>query len=113
MIRSALEKDKLRKHAVEQISEKTGVQLAAEETTGGNDFKHAKYPNVCGVVVDKGSAQGWIQIQGGNKTTMKINTGPGENIGPGEERFAFEEISDGQSCMLYGCPTVLYICPQT
>ncbi|KAJ6280877.1 hypothetical protein J3E71DRAFT_241156 [Bipolaris maydis] len=99
MVRTASEKDTLRKYALEQIMERTGVQLANEETSGENDFKHAKFPDVCGVVVDKGSGQGWVQIQGGKKATTKINTGPEEVVQQkeGKENFPLVEILDGQT----------------
>jgi hypothetical protein len=89
-----------------KILGKLGVQLATEETSGQNDFKYEKHPSVCGVVVDKGSERGFVQVSGGNKETTKVETGRGE------AGFTFVEISDGQTCMLYGQPTVLF-CSQT
>lgn len=89
-----------------EISGRIGVQLAAEETTGQNDFKYETHPNVCGVVVDKGSERGFVQVSGGDRETTRVNTGRGE------EGFSFLEISEGQSCMLYGQPTVLF-CSRT
>lgn len=83
------------------MSGKGNVQVALEETTGENDFRYEKSPKVCGVVVDKGSERGFVQVTGGGKTT-RVDTGAGEG-------FEFIDISEGQTCMLYGQPTVLYI----
>jgi hypothetical protein len=85
----------------------TKVRLADEETTGEDDFKFEESPNVCAVVVDKGSGRGYAQITGGGRKTEIFYTGRGET------GFVFAEITTGQSCMLYGRPTVLYICPET
>ena len=83
------------------------VRLAPDETTGADDFKYEKYPNVRGVVVDRSSGSGWVQISGGGKPTTKITTGPRES------GFQFAAIPDGQSCMLYGRPTVWWILPRS
>ena len=88
-----------------KVSGKIGVQLATEETTGQNDFKYEKHPSVCGVVVDKGSERGFVQVSGGNKETTRVDTGRGDT------GFTFVEISEGQTCMLYGQPTVLFCYP--
>jgi len=106
MVRGELEREKLRNKATELISGKTGIRLATEETTGENDFKLEKHPSVCGVVVDKGSERGYVQVSGGNENTTRVDTGQGEG-------FILVEILAGQTCMLYGSPTVLYICSQT
>ena len=83
------------------------VEVDTNETTGENDFKYEKFPNVCAVVVDKRSGSGFVQITGGNRDTEIVHTGPGES------GFVKIDILDGQSCMLYGTPTVLYIRPRS
>lgn len=88
------------------ISGNDKVELAPDETTGQHDFKYEQSPNVCGVVVDEGSGFGYAQITGGGKDTKIIYTGRGET------GYQQADISEDQTCMLYGCPTVLYICPQ-
>ncbi|KAF2741671.1 hypothetical protein M011DRAFT_472890 [Sporormia fimetaria CBS 119925] len=105
MARSLSEKALLREKAEELVSEKENVQLASEETTGANNFAFEKSPKVCGVVVDKGSKRGFVQVSGGGKGTTRVATGEGAG-------FEFVAILEGQTCMLYGEPTVLYICPR-
>jgi hypothetical protein len=56
--------------------------------------------------VDKNSGRGYAQISGGGKDTLVIYTGRGE------KDFVMVDITAGQSCMLYGEPTVLYIRPR-
>lgn len=83
------------------------VRIAPEETTGENDFKNEQWPNVCAVVVDRGSGGGFVQIVGGGQDAHIIETGSGD------PRYALANISPGQSCMLYGNPTVLFIYPRS
>ena len=90
-----------------EISGKDDVQLAPVETTGENDFRYEQSPNVSAVVVDKGSERGFVQITGGGKSTERVDTGRGD------KGFTLVEILTGQTCMLYGRPTVLYIQPRT
>ncbi|OBS20583.1 hypothetical protein FPOA_06940 [Fusarium poae] len=106
MSRSTTAKKRLREEAEKQINGRDDVQLAPDETTAEDDFKYERSPQVCGVVVDLGSESGYVQISGGSKPTVKITTGLKEG------EFHFENISDGQSCMLYGRPTVWYIVPR-
>ncbi|KAH1893074.1 hypothetical protein KXV57_003450, partial [Aspergillus fumigatus] len=89
------EKRKLREHALNLISGKANLRLAPDETTGENDFKYEQWPKVCGVVVDKGSGYGYVQIStvGGKDTEInKIHTGR-----QGDRGYVFAEISTGQS----------------
>ncbi|KAF2845020.1 hypothetical protein T440DRAFT_511851 [Plenodomus tracheiphilus IPT5] len=101
MVRGTQEQETLRSKAKELVSGKEGIKLADEETTGQNDFKYRKYPSVCGVVVDKGSDRGFVQVSGGNEETKRVDTGRGDT------GFTFVEISEGQTCMLYGEPTAI------
>ncbi|KAJ5155651.1 hypothetical protein N7492_008454 [Penicillium capsulatum] len=103
--RSEDDKNNLREHAVALMSGNDKVRIAPEETTGEDDFKYEQWPNVCAVVVDKGSGRGYAQITGGGKEVQIIYTGRGET------GYVLANISHGQSCMLYGNPTVLYIYP--
>ena len=82
------------------------MDLAPDETTGEDDFKYERAPNVCAVVVDQSSGYGWVQISGGGKETKMVKTGQG-----GKE-FVIVDIAVGQSCMLYGRPTVLFVKPR-
>jgi len=104
MARSERDKKILKEKAAELVAG-GDVEIWQEETTGDDDFKYEKCPDVCAVVVDKGSGRGYVQISGAGKDTEIIHTGHGE---PG---FVKAEISAGQTCMLYGRPTVLYIRP--
>jgi hypothetical protein len=84
--------------------------LASDETTNENGtFKYRKNPDVCGVVIDKGSDGGFVQISGGNKATTRVDTG--QNDVKDGERFVYVDILSEQTCMLYGEPTVLYVSP--
>ena len=85
----------------------TGVLIDTDETTGANDFKYEKWPNVCGVVVDKSSGSGFVQVTGGGKPLQRADTGDGAT------GFPKLDIQKGQTCMLYGKPTVLYIRPRS
>lgn len=107
MTRSEKQKEELRRTATEKISGQDGVRLADEETTGENDFKFKRNPDACAVVVDLGSRKGWVQISGGQTNTVMISTGP-ERTG-----YQYASIPENQTCMLYGCPTVLFIHPKT
>jgi hypothetical protein len=82
------------------------MRLAPDETTGEDDFKYERAPTVCGVVVELSSGFGWAQISGGGGKVEIVKTGRGET------GFKIVDITDGQSCMLYGRPTVLYIHPR-
>ena len=81
------------------------MDLASDETTGEGDFKFERAPNVCAVVVEQNSGYGWVQISGGGKIDIVYT-------GRGEKEFVIVDIAAGQSCMLYGRPTVLYIHPK-
>ncbi|OJD20177.1 hypothetical protein ACJ73_08491 [Blastomyces percursus] len=107
MTRSERDKKLLKETAKDMIAGDDGVELALEETTGEEDFKYEKSPNVCGVVVDKGSGLGYAQITGGGKEPRIIYTGRGES------GCVKAEILAGQTCMLYGRSTVLYILPRS
>lgn len=84
--------------------------LASDETTNELDtFKYRKNPDVCGVVIDKGSDAGFVQVSGGDKATTRVDTGQKDDkVG---ERFVYVDILSEQTCMLYGEPTVLYVSP--
>ncbi|QQK48047.1 hypothetical protein Pdw03_5682 [Penicillium digitatum] len=94
-LRSEDEKNKLREHAVALMSGNDKVRIAPAETTGENDFKYEQWPNVCAVVVDKGSGRGYAQITGGGEEVHAVYTGRGET------GYALANISHGQSCMLH------------
>lgn len=82
------------------------MQLAPDETTAVDDFPYERFPDICGVVVDCASGDGCVQVSGQGKVT-RITTGPRER------GFQFEDILEGQTCMLYGRPTVWYIVPRS
>ena len=81
------------------------MKLDDDETTGDNDFKNESAPDVYAVVIDEGSEKGYVGITSVGKPFVKILTGEGSN------GYRVEEISTGQMCMLYGCPTVWFIRP--
>ena len=89
-----------------QVAGDEEVYIDSAETTGEDDFKYEQAPHVRAVVVDQGSAGGFVQITGGNKPRERIQTGEG-NSG-----YVKRDILAGQSCMLYGRPTVIYIRPK-
>ncbi|EKV04223.1 hypothetical protein PDIG_90870 [Penicillium digitatum PHI26] len=88
-LRSEDEKNKLREHAVALMSGNDKVRIAPAETTGENDFKYEQWPNVCAVVVDKGSGRGYAQITGGGEEVHAVYTGRGET------GYALANISHG------------------
>jgi len=93
-----------------KISGKTDVILDEDEITGRPDyFEYERHPDACGVVIDKGSDHGFVQVSGGDKATTKVSTGQKDL---GQERYVYVDILNEQTCMLYGRPTVLYIRPQ-
>lgn len=55
--------------------------------------------------MDKSSGRGYAQITGGEKEPQMLYTGNGTG-------YEKADILPGQSCMLYGEPTVLYIMPR-
>jgi len=89
------------------VGDRTDVLVDADEITGEDDFKYERWPDVCGVVVDKSSASGFVQVVGGGKPRQRADTGDGAT------GFIKFDIQDGQTCMLYGRPTVLYIRPRS
>jgi hypothetical protein len=92
-----------------KISGRKSVILDVDEITGQSDFKYERHPDACGVVIDKGSEHGFVQVSGGDKATTKVLTGQNDLD---QERYVYVDILNGQTCMLYGRPTVLYIRPQ-
>jgi len=107
MARSESDKRRLKENAKELFASNVNVEADSDETAGANDFKYEEFPNVCAVVVDLGSGQGFVRITGGGKETETFYTGRGE------QGFVSANISSGQTCMLYGLPTVLYIRPRS
>lgn len=107
MMRKESDKERLKEKANNLVGDGTNVLVDLGETTGEDDFKYEKWPDVCGVVVDKSSEIGFVQITGGGKPREHVNTGDGAS------GFIKIDIHPGQSCMLYGRPTVLYIRPRS
>lgn len=89
-----------------QIGERSNLQLTPHETTGDNDFKYKQWPEIVSVMVDEGSGRGFVQILGDEGgEIVRIYTGRGDI------ECVFASVSEGQSYMLYGYPTVLFIYP--
>ncbi|RYO79255.1 hypothetical protein DL763_009349 [Monosporascus cannonballus] len=104
MTRTSQDKENLRDAAQKEVNARGDIKLDEDETTGEDDFKYRQHPDVVGVVVDKGSGRGFVQISGQVEgDTVRISTGRGR-IG-----YEYRDILEGQSCMLYGCPTVFFI----
>ncbi len=78
-----------------QTAYKQNIEIDYNETTGENKGKGAfpseSAPNVCAVIVDKHSKEGFVQITRGGFADQRVNTGPRE-IGPKESRFVLAEI---------------------
>ncbi|RMZ71999.1 hypothetical protein GMOD_00006986 [Pyrenophora seminiperda CCB06] len=104
MTRSDHIKDAFRETAAKLIMNMPTLRLANEETT--ELFKFKDYPEVRGVVVDKGSDRGYIQVSGGRAATTMVETSKDKT---GVE---FVEILKNQGCMLYGGATVLFCYPE-
>ncbi|KFY50858.1 hypothetical protein V495_00053 [Pseudogymnoascus sp. VKM F-4514 (FW-929)] len=104
--------DKVRlKNKAEELTTGQSVDIEADETTGedsgDNAFRWRVGPDVCGVVVDRNSGRGFVQITGSGLKDQVIQTGPEES------GFTMAGIASGQTCMIYGRSTVLYIRPKT
>ncbi|KAF4451433.1 hypothetical protein F53441_5601 [Fusarium austroafricanum] len=94
------ERDKTR------LKSKAKKLIDNEETTGANDFKYRAYPEVVAVVIDLGSDRGFVQISGQEEdSSRRISTG-GQ-----QQKYILEWLEDGQTCMLYGRPSVMFIVP--
>lgn len=106
------ERDKARlKNKAKELARGRNVDIDADETTGedsgDNAFRWEVGPDVCGVVVDKNSGIGFVQITGAGLPDQVIQTGPKET------GFSLADIASSQTCMIYGCSTVLYVRPKT
>lgn len=88
---------------VAKIAEKPEMQLEDDEVTANNDFQYRRSEDACGVVIDCNSDEGRVQISGKRKQLAQVETGL-EHHG-----YEFRQIQTGQSCMLYGRPTVLFL----
>lgn len=81
------------------------MQIDTEETTGANDFTYKAFPDAVAVVIDLGSDRGFVQITGQEEnSSRRIHTGK-------KKGYRLEWLEEGQTCMLYGKPTVLFIVP--
>jgi len=109
MTRSQKDKDKLKQEATRLLEKDDSKStLDTDETSGNNAFPYRRYPDVVGVVIDEDSDRGFVQITGrDNASTKRFHTGKqGKKKG-----YRLLYLSEGETCMLYGNPTVLFILP--
>lgn len=78
------------------------LQADADETTSTGNFPFKKHGDVVGVMVDLSSDKGFVQISN-LEQSRRVDTGIGST------GFKYEDIKEGESCMLYGYPTVFYL----
>lgn len=75
--------------------------------SGEGAFLSETAPDVCKVVIDKGSKRGYVEITGGGLQAAFVRTSPEET------GYAVVALQDGQRCMIYGSSTVVYIRPRS
>lgn len=66
------------------------------------------YPDVCGVVVDRDSAEGIVAVYDHGSPAQQVDTGQGV-MG---EQYRVLVVRDGQTCVVHGQSTVLYYKPR-
>jgi hypothetical protein len=102
-----LEPKRLTRHETKNMN----VRIDDEETTGalsGKDaFLSVEGPDVCGVVIDRWSERGSVQITGKGYDDVVITTGD-RTV---KEDIVVEWIKPGQTCMLFYRPTVRFLRP--
>jgi hypothetical protein len=84
------------------------VIIDEEETTA--DPTPRKYPDVCGVYIDKRSARGGVYISGAGRA-VELLSGP-DRKEEEEADVAYEDIKKGQQCIIASA-TVLFSRPKT
>ena len=84
------------------------VRLDDDVTTGRDDFPYKVGPDVNGAIIDRRSEVGRVVITGDKTPTRVIPTGPKET----GARFIRVKIADGETCMIYGKSTLIYIKPR-
>jgi hypothetical protein len=89
-----------------KIAGRNDVKLDDDETTGKNNFLYQVGPDVTGAVIDKRSETGRVAVTG--HKTQVIKTGPQQT----GQRFVEIEIADGDTCMIYGFSSLIYIKPR-
>lgn len=116
MARSDEQRQKLKTAAENEVSTSIGLnetmltakaknrdlQTDADETTSTGDFPFKQHGDVVGVVVDISSDKGFVQISN-LEQSRRVDTGTGLT------GYQYEDIREGESCMLYGRPTVFYL----
>ncbi|KAF7868685.1 hypothetical protein EAF04_005215 [Stromatinia cepivora] len=104
MVRTVEAKRKLRETAEQMISNRQDLRLAIDEVadvptamnyvTGGD-----KSGDICGVVIDKKSDEGYVQLFHGTLIAT----------GPSEDGYEYISIPNGRGFVVYGSSAVLYI----
>lgn len=107
MPRTEHDKQKLRDKAEHMVAGRGDVELDDCETTGENNYPYKVGPDVCGAVIDKRSGKGKVVITSGGDSRV-IQTDPQM---PGDQ-FDEVKIADGETCMIYGTSTIIYIRPR-
>jgi hypothetical protein len=82
------------------------VELEDTETTGGLSRSD---PDICGVVVDRQSAAGYVVIYDSrHRPIQKVETGSAMTGQP----YVELSVGSGQTCVIHGDSTVLYYKPR-
>jgi nucleoside-triphosphatase THEP1 len=91
----------------EEAQYKIDHHVTTGTDSGEGAFKSEATPDICKVVVEKGSKRGYVEITGGGLQASFVRTSP--------EKTGYEVIAlqDGQRCMIYGSSTVVYIRPRS
>ena len=89
------------------LQTKQEVDIDDDETIGNGSFTWEVSPAVCGVIVYRDSQVGSVTVTGADESDEIVTTGPGKT------GVIMIVVKAGQTCMLSGHPTVIYIRPAT
>ena len=78
--------------------------LETDVTTGDGNFR--EWPEVSAVIIDKGNGRGFVSIAGGGRISTIFT---GEPLVAGRPEFVLHHIEEGQSCIVHGYATVIFV----
>ncbi|KAF8859503.1 hypothetical protein BDZ45DRAFT_725254 [Acephala macrosclerotiorum] len=118
MGRTEDDKEKLKDAAEKAVFGKEDqFKIDQDEITGKDhgpgSFVSARAADAWKVVVDRWSDRGFVVVAGGSVEDRVCATGLDEHTGSSEEtRFQDVEIHSGQTCVIYGRSTAIFIRPR-
>lgn len=84
------------------------MALEDTETTGGH---LRSYPDVCGVVIDRKSAVGYVAIYDDCDSCIQKVWGGEKEVHEPDKQYAELVVEGGQTCVVHGRISVLYYKP--